>query len=89
MSLASCESCPVKIGKFGNSEFWLSLKLTNEKDIDKAQILLLLETSSCQIWKMAFLKWYSQSLNAATFILKQVHSLDKLCLELDRSSAGP
>ena len=37
---------------------------------------------------MAFLKWHSQSLNAATLILKQVYSLDELCLELHRNSAG-
>ena len=88
LSLASCESYPVKTGKFGNFKFSLLLKLTNEKDIDKAQILFLLETSSCQIWKIAFLKWHSQSLNAATCILKQVYSRDKLCLELHRNPAG-
>ena len=42
---------------------------------NKAQLLLLLETSSCQIWKMAFSKWHFQSLNAAKIILKRVYSL--------------
>ena len=87
VSLPSSESCPDKIGKFNSFKFWLPLKLTNEKDIDKVQILFFLETSSCQVWKMASSKRHSQSLNAAKFILKLVYSLDKICTDLHRTSA--
>ena len=84
LALASWQSCWVKISKFCSFKFLLPLKLTNKKDIDKAQLLLLLEISSDQIWKMTFSKWHSQSLNAAEIILKWVYSLGKTCLQLHR-----
>ena len=70
---ASWQSCRVKISKFCNLKFWLLLlELTYEKSINKAQLLLLLETCSYQIWKMTFSKWHTQSLNATKIILKQI-----------------
>ena len=51
-------------------------------------MLLLLETSSYQIWKMAFSKLHFQSLNAAKIIFERVYSLGKICLQLYRNSAG-
>ena len=53
VSLASWQSCRVKISKFCNFEFWLALKRTDEKISAKET---LVGTFSNWIWKNVILK---------------------------------